>query len=243
MEFKQASLQTCTEATGVVVVIDVIRAFTTAAFAFAAGAEEIILVGTVEEAFALRERSPSALVMGEVRGLPPPGFDFGNSPSALIGTDLTHRRLIQRTSAGTQGVVDSHKADLLLTSSFCCAQATTDYIRRIAPDLVTFVVTGLGPDDRGEEDLACAEYLEALLAGERPDPEPYIKRVKECRTSRYLFADPDKPLFPWKDIECCVDIDRFDFAMVVERRDGLLTMKARKQNPAGLPSAPHPTAN
>ena len=228
MEFKQASLQTCTEATGVVVVIDVIRAFTTAAFAFAAGAEEIILVGTAEEAFALREQFPSALVMGEVRGLPPPGFDFGNSPSALIGIDLTRRRLIQRTSTGTQGVVNSHKADLLLTSSFCCAQATVDYIHRTSPDLVTFVVAGLGPDGRGEEDLACAEYLEALMVGERPDPEPYTKRVKECRTSRYLFANPDKPQFPWADIECCVDVDRFDFAMVVERRDGLLTMKTRK---------------
>jgi 2-phosphosulfolactate phosphatase len=108
---------------------------------------------------------------------------------------------------------------------------------------VTFVVTGLGPDGRGEEDLACAEYLEALMAGQRPDPEPYTKRVKECRTSRYLFADPDKPQFPWEDIECCVDVDRFDFAMVVERRDGLLAMKARKQNSAGLTPAPHPPAD
>jgi 2-phosphosulfolactate phosphatase len=231
MEFKQASLQTCAEATGVVVVIDVIRAFTTAAFAFAAGAEEIILVDTVEDAFTLREQFPGALVMGEVRGLPPPGFDFGNSPFALVDADLSDRRLIQRTSTGTQGVVNSHKADLLLTSSFCCAQATVAYIRKVSPDLVTFVVAGLGPDGRGEEDLACAEYLEALLAGERPDPEPYITRVKTCRTSRYIFADPEKPQFPWEDIECCVDIDRFDFAMLVERRDGLLVMKPRRHHP------------
>jgi 2-phosphosulfolactate phosphatase len=40
------------EATGVVVVIDVMRAFTTAAYAFAAGIREIELVATVEEALA-----------------------------------------------------------------------------------------------------------------------------------------------------------------------------------------------
>ena len=41
-------------------VIDVLRAFTTAAFAFAAGVREIVLVGAVEEALALRERLPGA---------------------------------------------------------------------------------------------------------------------------------------------------------------------------------------
>lgn len=35
-------------ATGDVVIIDVVRAFTTAAYAFAAGIEEIVLVATVE---------------------------------------------------------------------------------------------------------------------------------------------------------------------------------------------------
>jgi 2-phosphosulfolactate phosphatase len=163
--------------------------------------------------------------MGEVGGLPPPGFDFGNSPFALIGLDLANRHLIQRTSTGTQGVVRSEKADRLLTSSFCCAQATVEYIRKLSPEAVTFVIAGLGPDGRGDEDAACAEYLEALLAGGRPDPEAYVKRVRECSTSQRLFADPGKPEFRWEDIECCVDVDRFDFAMVVERQNGLFVMK------------------
>ena len=53
MKFKRATLETCSEATGTVVVIDVLRAFTCAAFAFAAGAKEIILVQETAEAFAL----------------------------------------------------------------------------------------------------------------------------------------------------------------------------------------------
>lgn len=225
MEFEQISLQTCAEATGVVVVIDVIRAFTTAAFAFAAGAETITLVSTVEEALELRKQDPNALAMGEVRGLRPAEFDFGNSPFALIGVDLTSRHLIQRTSTGTQGAVRSKKADKLLASSFCCAQATVEYINTLSPEKVTFVAAGLGPDDRGEEDVACAEYLEALLKGGKSDPEEYVKRVRECRTSQRIFADPSKPEFRWEDIECCVDVDRFDFAMVIEHSNGLFVMK------------------
>jgi 2-phosphosulfolactate phosphatase len=70
LEIHRATLDTCAQATGTVVVIDVLRAFTTAAFAFAAGAADITLVGAIEEAFALRERNPDLLLAGEVYGLP-----------------------------------------------------------------------------------------------------------------------------------------------------------------------------
>ena len=223
MEFKYETLQTCSKATGMVVVIDVIRAFTTAAFAFAAGANSITLVSTVEEAIRLRDQIPNALVMGEVMGLPPEGFDFGNSPAAFLGVNLNNCHLIQRTSAGTQGVVNSSNAETMLASSFCCAQATVDYIKNVSPKAVSFVITGFGPDGRGEEDLACAEYLEALLKESNLNPDSYLKRVTESRAGKH-FADPENTMFTWKDIECCIDIDRFNFALEISREDDRLVM-------------------
>jgi 2-phosphosulfolactate phosphatase len=167
--------------------------------------------------------------MGEVNGLPADGFDFGNSPAALVDVDLAGRHLIQRTSTGTQGVVRSTQADQLLTSSFCCAQATVDYINGLAPEKVTFVIAGLRPDGYGDEDMACADYLEAHLKEEKVDVADYLRRVQESTTSRRLFANPDKPRFRWEDIECCIDVDRFDFAMIVERLDGRLIMKPSRR--------------
>ena len=222
MEFKYETLQTCSQATGMVVVIDVIRAFTTAAFAFAAGANSITLVSTVEEAIRLRDQIPNALVMGEVMGLPPEGFDFGNSPVAFLGVDLNNYNLIQRTSAGTQGVVNSSNAETMLASSFCCAQATVDYIKNVSPKSVSFVITGLGPDGRGEEDLACAEYLEALLKDLNPSSDSYLKRVTESMAGQF-YLDPENTMFR-KDIECCIDIDRFNFALEISREDDRLVM-------------------
>jgi 2-phosphosulfolactate phosphatase len=223
MEFRYETLQTCSQSTGMVVVIDVIRAFTTAAFAFAAGADSITLVSTVEEATRLRDQIPNALIMGEVMGLPPEGFDFGNSPAAFLDVDLNNRHLIQRTSAGTQGVVNSSGAETLLASSFCCARATVDYIKIVSPKAVSFVITGLGPDGRGEEDLACAEYLEALLKDLNANSDSYLKRVTESRAGQF-FADPENIMFSWQDIECCLDIDRFNFALEISREDDRLVM-------------------
>src|SRR5262249_31988464 len=91
-------------ARGVAVVIDVFRAFSTAAYAFDRGATEVVLVGPVEDAFALRRRWPDALIMGEVDGRRVEGFDFGNSTSVIARAKLHGRRLIQRTMSGHQGL-------------------------------------------------------------------------------------------------------------------------------------------
>ncbi len=47
MEIHYATLETCSAATDTVVVIDVIRAFTTAAFAFAAGVRDVVPVSVM----------------------------------------------------------------------------------------------------------------------------------------------------------------------------------------------------
>jgi 2-phosphosulfolactate phosphatase len=213
MDIQRATLDTCDGVRGAAVVIDVIRAFTTAAFAFAAGAREIIPVATVEEALALRGRFQGVLAIGEVGGERPEGFDVGNSPSALIGCDLRGWRLVHRTSAGTQGLVRAARAAPLLAASMVNAAATARYLRRLTLPSVTLVVTGAHAGRDSDEDAACADYLAARL-----------------------FAGSPHPDFPAADIALCAAADRFDFAMRRERRDGLLVLRAvpvRESEPPG----------
>jgi 2-phosphosulfolactate phosphatase len=61
-------LEGAERATGTVTVIDVLRAFTTAAVALANGASSIVMVRSVEEALALRDQDIGKICMGEVRG-------------------------------------------------------------------------------------------------------------------------------------------------------------------------------
>jgi 2-phosphosulfolactate phosphatase len=229
MKIQTATLETCNTARDTVVVIDVCRAFTSAPFAFAAGASEIILVSTVEEAFTLREQIPDALIMGEVGGLPPAGFDFGNSPNEFSGANLRNRRMIQRTSAGTQGIVRSAQAEHLLASSFVCAGATARYISQLAPESVTLVITGERPGRRAFEDVACADYLSALLAGQRPDVRPFLARARKwLHKHAGTEVDPARRQQMADDLERCLEVDRFGFVMRVEHREGLLVMEAVK---------------
>ena len=117
MEVRQLSLiEGARAATGTAVIIDVFRAFTTAAFVIANGAETILPVGDVDEALALRRSHPEWRVMGEVHGHKVPGFDYGNSPDEVSGVDFKGRTVIQRTSSGVRAA-----ACRQATSSFTCA--------------------------------------------------------------------------------------------------------------------------
>jgi 2-phosphosulfolactate phosphatase len=199
-------------ATGTAVIIDVFRAFTTAAFAIAAGAREIVLVAEHEAALAMKDSDPSVFLTGEIRGRPIPGFDAGNNPSVIQHLDLSGRRVVQRTSSGTQCVVAATGARRLVLGSLVIAGATLRHVRALGDD-VTLVATSTTDPTDGDEDLACAVYLERqLLDGTAPAPAIRLLGDEE--------GWPD--WFPREDAVLALDIDRFDFALPVTREDGLL---------------------
>jgi 2-phosphosulfolactate phosphatase len=227
MKFLYTNLETCHEATDIVVVIDVIRAFTNAAFAFSRGVQEIYPVSTVEEALKFKAKTPNSLACGEVGGIAPEGFDFGNSPTQTKMLDLKGKILVQRTGAGTQGIVKSVKAETMLAASLVVADATVKHIQKLTPECVTFVITGQYAPEHGDEDLACAEYLEALLKGEHPDPAPFVERVFKSRDA-LMHLDPNLPAFPRTDLDYCTHINAFDFVMLVTKENGRHVMHTVK---------------
>jgi len=216
MKYIYTDLENCQKSQGIVVVIDVLRAFSNAAYAFSRGAKMIIPVSTVEEALNLKKDTPGALAIGEVGGLPPTGFDYGNSPTQTKDLDLTDKTIIQRTGAGTQGIVRSTNADTIMAASFVVAAATAKHIRQFHTDKVTFVITGQYAPGHGDEDLACGEYLETLLKGKKPDPGPFIERVYKSKDA-IQHIDPSEIDFPFSDLQLCTDIDAFDFAMLAHK--------------------------
>lgn len=178
----------CFKAEGLCVVIDVLRAFTTAAYAFAAGAKEIVLVSTIEEALQMYQEDNSLILMGEQEGKPIIGFHYGNSPYDIQSQALLGHKIVQRTSAGTQGVVNCSHAKQLMIASFVVAEATLKRILQMSPSQVSFIVTGT---QNGDEDLALAEYLQCKLFQQDVSCTGYLDRVRFSPEGR-TFADPNK---------------------------------------------------
>jgi len=220
MEIRIESLLTgAAHAAGVVAIIDVFRAFSTAAVALANGASQIIMVGSVEEALALRDSGVAQMCMGESGGDAPAGFDFGNSPFAVSGVAFDGETIVQRTSAGTQGIVSARHATRIYASSLVTAGATARAMSVGNPDLITLVAMGKNALDRTDEDEMCALHLRNLLEGRPGDPDA-VRRAILAGAEAERFRVPNPPhLYPG-DLDIALDIDRYNFAIVVSLEDG-----------------------
>jgi len=223
-KFNYLSLDQASHAEGVVVVIDVLRAFTTAAYALDNGASRIFPVGTVEEAFNLQRLVPNSLIMGEVGGRKPDGFDFNNSPMTVSELDLSGKSLIQRTTAGTQGIIKAENAQTLFAASFVVAGATAEFLRRANPAQVSFIISGQSFGRDGDEDRACGEYIEALMRGYQPDPEAYTERVMTSTVGR-AFNLGQLDYLSKGDIAMSLAVSRFDFPLPVYKDHGRPVIK------------------
>ncbi len=225
MEIRLDSLiEGASRARGTVVIIDVYRAFTTAAVAFSRGAEKIVLVAEIEEALDLKERGVGELCMGEVGGARPDGFDFGNSPFEMSSADVKGKTIVQSTRAGTVGVAAAKDADRIYVCSLAIAAPTAQAIVDENPELVTVVAMGEKGQTRTDEDEQCALYLRNLLEGRQPDRDAVRSLVLAGRES-LKFDSPDYPHHHPGDRDIALNIDSFPFAIRVDREDGLLVAR------------------
>jgi len=213
------------DARDTVVVIDVLRSFTTAAVALDRGASAIYPVEGVSAGMVLAGSLADAVSVGAIEGGDPaPGFDFGNSPSRLLAADLAGKPVVMSTAAGVRGLQRFRQARQLFATSLVCARATAEAIRAAGATEVCFVITGEWVDRDGDEDIACADYIEALLRGDQPAPEGFARRVRDSDFGQ-RFAAGTWPNLPSADLELAARVDLFEFAMQVRSEGDRLVIR------------------
>lgn len=150
----------------VVVVIDVLRTSTVVPILFERGMDAVRLspsVGVARRAAA----SDGDLLIGERRGLPPEGFNHGNSPAALAQHDFGGRRAVMVSENAPAALPPVAGARLVVLASFVNATAATAWVAARARTRVDLVCCGFrGSPDL--DDLATAGLLADLLLRRLP---------------------------------------------------------------------------
>lgn len=220
------------EAEGTAVVIDVLRAFTSAACMMHLGAAQIVLLADPGPVLRLKEER-GYLAVGEVDGRPVPGFDLGNSPARILAAGremFAGRTVAQRTTAGTSGAVAAaQRSEVVILGSYVTAAAIARYIQGLSPpaEVVSLVAMGDDAIKVTPDDEACADYIDHLLTGRPYDHIATLQRIVEHECAQ-RFLRGDQPHFPPADAVYCLQRDLFDFVLVATREHGELVARRTK---------------
>ena len=205
------------QAKGLTVIIDVFRAFSLECYLYDMAVKQIRPVGTIDEAFSLRNRIQNSILIGERHGQKCDGFDYGNSPSSILKEDVTGKTIIHTTSAGTQGIVNAAYASEIITESLVNAKAAAEYIIARQPQEVSLVCMGNGGVRPAPEDELCAEYIKSILEGrEFVDLEQKVNSLKN-NGGEHFFDKSRQNIFPEADFYMCVKYNKFPFVIKIKK--------------------------
>ena len=139
------------------IAIDVLRATTTMAAAFQAGAEAIQVFSDLDTLLSTSESWPAdtRIRAGERGGQRVEGFDLGNSPLDHSPETSKGKRLFMSTTNGTRCLERIQTTPIVLTAALTTRKATASYLLEHKPKTVWLVGSGW-EGDYSLEDTVCA---------------------------------------------------------------------------------------
>jgi 2-phosphosulfolactate phosphatase len=169
----------------VVVVVDAFRASTTIAVLVSKGAR-VAPVASVEEAASAR----TDFRIGERGSTKVTGFDFGNSPTEILGSEIPPgSRIALSTTNGTRVVEAARGARTILAGAFVNAGILSEELAGGAHDSAEVVVVGCGWEGRrASEDEAAAGAILHRLRSRGAELDGRARRVVEGYLSRSAMA-------------------------------------------------------
>jgi 2-phosphosulfolactate phosphatase len=144
-----------------IVVVDVIRATTTAITAASTG-RRCFPAPNVDAALAMAGRFPNPLLAGESEGVVPASFDIDNSPAAVAGRTDIERPLILLSSSGTRVIGEAAFCESVYLACFRSYSMLAEHLAG-RHDRVAVIGAGTKGEFREEDQICCAWIAAALL--------------------------------------------------------------------------------
>lgn len=199
------------------VVIDVIRATSTIAAALAHGANGVLPVASLEDAFALKAQNPKALLAGERGGQALPGFDMGNSPEDFTTERVGKRRIILTTTNGTQALAACAGARAVMTASFLNLTAVAEKLLKLGPPWIILCAGCNG--EFGVDDAVVAGALAEAMGQDHPLVSLY-RSARRNLMNTLLGSDAGRELINVgmeKDVPFCAQLNLYPVVPTLDK--------------------------
>jgi 2-phosphosulfolactate phosphatase len=215
-----------------IVVVDVIRATTTATTAVSMK-REVFPIQTTDEAFILADKMENAILVGELGGNVPYGFHMTNSPVLVkamgamnIGNFSDSRRpIILLSSSGTQLLMNAKGAKGVFTASLRNMSAICYYVGQRYSNIAV-IGAGTRGKFRREDQMCCAWIAEKLgQQGFNPANEAtqsYIEKWKNQKVD--VIRDGDSAEYLRRSGQS------YDLEYIINCIDDLTTVPCLQEN-------------
>lgn len=219
MEIRKSHyLQGAADAVGLTVIIDVFRAYTTAAYILNQNPTALFIVSQAETAYKLKDNYSDIILVGERKGIKLADFNFNNSPYFISRENLTNKIIVLSTSAGTKGIIAAAQADTILTGSFVNISAVAEYIKYKNPATVSIVAMGNNAVTPAAEDELYLKLLNELLTKKIKLPQvEQLKAELRSPAGDRFFNQTTQQEMPAEDFDFCLEIDKFDFIIQADK--------------------------
>jgi phosphosulfolactate phosphohydrolase-like enzyme len=204
VDFAQPALLSDDEALDTAVVIDVLRATSTAAVLMHGGAPRIHVAATLDDLAQLP--AGRHLIFSELSDVPNGHDRLDNSPTEARAVRLDGRVPVLVTTNGSRALcAAAARAREVIVASFLNVDAVVRYLEEAAPARVTMLPAGRF--DRAElraEDDACAQFIGARLRGEAPAFADAVAIVRGDALVQRRLAKEAKLA---RDVDLCLTLD------------------------------------
>jgi 2-phosphosulfolactate phosphatase len=214
------------------VVIDVLRATSVMVTAFEYGVKEIIPVMSSEEAFQIKSSSKSEVILGGERSAEIiPGFDYDNSPSSYMNSNVKGKTLVMTTTNGTSAIKAAEHAGDVLIASFLNAGEVISRLKDF--DRITLVCSGTNGNYTLEDGLCAGYIIDGLMQLSEANLTDFAQLVhsfyqnskddirKAASVAKHYKVLKQKGFN--RDLEYCFKTDESRIVPVC--RDGVITKK------------------
>ncbi len=212
------------QASGLTVVIDVFRAFSTACYIINQNGK-LFVTDSIDVAENFKYRNSSTVTAGERKGIKIEGFDFGNSPFEVNNTKFSNNPVVLTTSAGTKGIINARNASKIITGSFVNAESIVSFIKSRGFKKVSLVAMGNNGVEINKEDMMCARYIKNRVLDKKTniDPKNLEDLLKDA--GKRFFDKNNKESYP-QDYYLSLKINKFDFVLeAIKIKDSLYRLK------------------
>lgn len=193
----------------IAVVIDVFRAFSTAAYVLDRYPASYIFAKESKTIARIATQYEQPLLIGKPEIGANLVYNIPNSPTRSLEVKVEGKSVLHRTEAGGKGVLLAKDADIILVAGFVNSSATAKYIMNFPKAKVIIIPMGHEGNTPTLEDDLCGQYITALINGRPMNIEKFLPELRQS-SGKYFFGE-DQRQYPSSDFDLCLDVDRFDF--------------------------------